>query len=834
MAQELNLKLRGLYTHPNELSEVPEGALVVADDVVIDEESIVAPRRGYERLFSLPAGGDRANALYDYKNTLLVHYGASSLGRYDEGGDTFTPYSGTFTPIDSVTRVRSAQANRNIYFSTLSGTKKIDAVAGTPRDAGTPKGLTLEGSLTGSSGFLSDDSAVAYRVVWGYEDANKNLVLGAPSERLVVTNTLGGAVTRDVALTITIPTEVDTSYFFQVYRSPTSSPATVDPGEELGLVYEAFPTSGEITAKSISLTDITPEGLIGATIYTAPSQEGIAQQNDQPPRGKDIAVFKGFTFFANTVSRHRATFTILAADGGGSPGSALQLDDVITIAGTDYTGKASTTVGSGFFKVSNTGSPAQNIDETARELVKVINQYSTNTLVNAFYLSGADDLPGKILIEERGFGGSSFDVTFTPQVANANPFSPTLPITSSNDEFKNGVYFSKLQQPEAVPTANVLFVGSAEDEILRIIPLRDSLFILKEDGIFRLTGETSANFRVDLFDNTAKLLAPNSAVTVNNQIMGFTDQGIAAITETGVTVVSRPIEKDLLQLLGLNRSGVTDLSFGVSYETDRKYVFFTVQTGADLFPSQAFVFNTFTNSWTRWKVAARCGLVDSFSDKINLGAPQTNLISRERKNFNFRDLADFGTIVEITNISGSTITLDTISNVERGDVLFQDSTTFAVIGSVDTSLKTVTLLNEADFTVGTDREVLKAIDTRVQWVPITGQNPGIQKHFREASLMFKQEISVEAELDFSTDIQSSFEGITLTSDTVTVSWGLFGWGNSPWGGTAIRKSLRTYVPLEKQRASQLNCRFQHAIGFSNFKLAGLSVIFEPMSERIVR
>ena len=63
MAQELKLKIRGLYTHPNDLSEVPDGALAIADNIVIDEESVAASRRGFDNAFDLPSGGDRSEAL---------------------------------------------------------------------------------------------------------------------------------------------------------------------------------------------------------------------------------------------------------------------------------------------------------------------------------------------------------------------------------------------------------------------------------------------------------------------------------------------------------------------------------------------------------------------------------------------------------------------------------------------------------------------------------------------------------------------------------------------------------------------------------------------------
>ena len=59
---------------------------------------------------------------------------------------------------------------------------------------------------------------------------------------------------------------------------------------------------------------------------------------------------------------------------------------------------------------------------------------------------------------------------------------------------------------------NYLDVGSADKDILRIIALRDSVFFLKEDGIWMLTGEDISTYRVSLFDNTAVLIGADTAV----------------------------------------------------------------------------------------------------------------------------------------------------------------------------------------------------------------------------------------------------------------------------------------------------------------------------------
>jgi len=826
MSQQLNLKIAGLYTHPNELSEVPEGALLVADDIVIDEESVGQTRRGYEKGKEL---GGTLNKLFSYKDKFIAHYDTNTLA-YENG--TFTDYAGTYNPVDSNTRVRSTQANQNFYFTTDSGVYKLDEVAGTPLLAGVPKAISMSATLTGASGFLADGESVAYRLVWGIEDANGNLILSAPSQRLVISNASGGS--RNVDVQVDIPDDITTSYFFQLYRTaPTTSP--VDPGEEMGIIVEEFPTSGEITAKSLTYSDETPVGLEGATLYTAPSQEGLLQANEQPPRAKDIANFKGFTWFANTVSKHRIIFTVLSADGGGTPGTALQLDDIITINGIDYTAKASENAANAEFAVASGGTAASRIDDTARSLVRIINQHAPNTAIDAYYISGEDDLPGRILLEKRPLGSSSFSASFTPQVAGANPFAPPLPQTSENDAYKNGLYFSKINQPESVPLVNLLFVGSAQEEILRIIPLRDSLFIFKTDGIYRLVGSSAENFSVDLFDNTTKLIGPETAVTISNQIMMLSDQGVSAVTETGVNIVSRPIERDLLNLIGLDSSSVQNLSFAVSYESDRKYILYTIRTAGGTQAEQAFVYNTFTNTWTKWTYPARHGLVSPVDDKLYYANASQTYLFKERKDYTFSDYADYLKDVEITAISvdGLTITLTNVDDITAGDLIYQAANAYAVVSSVDSDTFEVTMAWKGNFTTGTGRQHLKAISGLIEWVPYTGANPGYLKHFRESTLLFKQQPMQQVTCEFRSDISGGPSDVVITVSP-SVAWGFFPWGDEPWGGTLARRSYRTYVPREKQICSQLNVKFNCAVAFSEWKLEGISLIYEMMSERLTR
>ena len=167
MAQTLNLKIAGLYTAPNQFSGSPDGGLLVANDVIVDQTNVAGPRRGFNQLpGTLPLTSDRINRFDNYQGTtdsqayVIGQWGSSKFGYYNSGTDTWVPYSGSFAAPDPVlARTRFLQQNNNFYFTTSNGIFKLDSVENdTPRAAGVPGGLDIELSLTGSSGFFSQNT----------------------------------------------------------------------------------------------------------------------------------------------------------------------------------------------------------------------------------------------------------------------------------------------------------------------------------------------------------------------------------------------------------------------------------------------------------------------------------------------------------------------------------------------------------------------------------------------------------------------------------------------------------------------------------------------------
>lgn len=968
MPQDVNLKIKGLYTAPNDFSGCPQGALDVADDVVIDQENLCEPRRGFSYVSgNLPLTNDRVNNFVNYKGSQIISYSSNSLAYYSAGWNT---YSGSYLPPDSTkAQVRFFESNQNLYISTSNGVYKLDTVAGTPVQAGMPKGLDLQLSLTGASGFVTANvtatitgtttntspnltllsslggisigqyvqgagitsgttvqsitpsgnvlfttgtitagstsmtavptnaglavnqlisavgiptgtrissitgagpytitmslSAIAtttgvavtfasdpvitmsanasasaavtinfgsgtqigYRTTWGIKDANQNIIEGYPSQFQTITNTTGA--TANVQVISTIPSGITTANFFRIYRSNQTAGSSVTPLDDEQLIYEGNPNSTDISNGFVSVTDITPDSLRGAYLYTSISQQGISQGNDRPPFCKDFTSFKGFAIYGNVKTKQQLRLTILAIDAG----TGIANGDTLTLNGTVYTADTGgENIGTGHYLLSTSGTPAQNISNTVSSLIKVINRHDTN--LYAYLLSGPTDLPGQILLEERANVGTLFYATAS---ANGGAYSPSLPtsgttVPSSQTTYKNGLIVSKQNQPEHSPAGNLFFVGSASKEILRVIALRDYVIILKEDGIFRLSGLTLSTFLISPFDLTTILIAPNTAKSLSNEVWGFFDQGVCSVSDTGVNVRSRPIEDVLKALVGTALSTIQTVAFGVGYETDRKYILALPSANGDTVSNQQYVFSTFTNTWVKWTRNCSAGFVDQTVDRLYLGNGQSQNVSVENKTDTYTDYVDEPFSASIVSYSNFTVTLSSVSNIKVGDILYQSASLASVIEAINASTNVLTVQDLLIWTAGS-AQIYVAISNNVQWKPITAGNPAFVRQYSEGALVFKRTRFANASINFYSDVDQSFESTPIEGFGIG-NWGTFAFGSETWGGVNRPKSIRFLVPQAKQICSQLSAKMTIRNGYSNWALEGISLTIADISQEV--
>ena len=227
MASQVTLKALGLNYSPNNLA-LPEGSLLVADDVIIRRDNVVESRRGYKDYSTtLGVSNSRPKQLIEYKERLIAHYqtklafDTNTTNSQDQ--EVFTDFSGNYSETETGLRIKSIEANKNLYFTTSEGIKKLSvrsaddfsSASGLIVNAGAVKALDLDTVLLIDQGqldgFLPTDSTVAYRAIWGYKDANDNIILGTPSARTEVYNYLSEVLSEDLNKLLLILDDLDQS-----------------------------------------------------------------------------------------------------------------------------------------------------------------------------------------------------------------------------------------------------------------------------------------------------------------------------------------------------------------------------------------------------------------------------------------------------------------------------------------------------------------------------------------------------------------------------------------------------------------------------------------------
>lgn len=874
--QTIVRKAAGLYSQHNPLNAVPEGALLEAENAVIDREGIISTRRGFDQYGSaLSAVGDD---LMEYKNRLLVRisnevaYDADGAGgswtKWNDGGTTalFNPPSGF--------RTAWVEMNSNFYMTTENGIWKNDSLTGTPVQAGMPKGLDIQLSLNVSNTWFPADSQVGYKIVWGRTDGNNNLLLGAPSEREVATNPATGA-TKSVDLTFSVPRDIRSGDFYEVYRTFNSATEDTDPGERFYKVVRKDITSAQITARSVAFNDIYSEAWLGSAsgsvpLYSNDTMEGSTQINDRPPVAKVMAVYQGHIFFGSTRREHQIEIRLLTNSGLVADTSAVTF---LTAGNTlTYTFSTVEDISNRKFKLFTGGVEAEDVRDTMKSLVHVINMDLAQSEIYAWYVSGPNDWPGRIVIIRQDYDDSV--ITITADSNDLYPytgtkFEPELPISgttiaSDNSAKKNGLARTKYQQPEAVPFFNDDVIGNQDKEILAMEALKDALLIEKEDGLYILTGKTDgtagASFEIEILDPTVLITAKNTAALLDNSFYSLTSQGIVRAVPVGSAIVSRPIEPDLNRIAEI--ANFSTLAFGVAYESDRKYLLATPENSDDTQTQLVWVYNYITGAWTVWRLNVQAGIALKSDDRLYFADATTARVIRERKSYStddddYQDYKHTGTITATstdTDINGQTVTTATVTYTDSASLavgwyLEQGSAGGRVILVTDLGGNSYTLKLDVNITLTTGAcDLYEPITLKVQWAPEDGGNATAQKHFSICQLYMESDSANSHQLAFKADIQQSEESVGLirfpreTGNITQHGWGSFPWGSLPWGLTrldefATRNSstpVRCAIPQAHQRCRALRISYQHSVAREAINILQLALDARMVGSRTAR
>ena len=625
----------GLVTNASSLI-TPPGALIEAENVVIRKPGMVEPREGMEA-----APNSNGREAWAFRHNRRDIY-----GRYTS--PTFTYFvAATGVQVTGETQpfrrdiLTAAQLRGVLYLPGADGVRRLqdNALAFETSGVLNTAFLSVVSLLPGASGWLPPDSHAAYRLVVYSKDAGGMVRRSSPSGPFEVQNT-SATDHADVRVQIATYQPYVGPLTVEIYRS-AHFPLDITIDDEMQLVGTV-----ELVGFPVDFYDRVKQEERGAVLYTSPSHGGILMQNDPPPACACVAAFKRSMFYANWRGPGRLTLSYELQPGiiAGATGIGTREFSVTTTSGVAVVTMASTvglrpgqrvaglSVGSNTILTAVTAgsvtmSPAPSA--TGTNTLQFIDQIWIGTdnwpadqpelIAGSYPVSMTQIVPGP-------YGrGKTYVFTldnaapvgpeYTIRATHGAEYSPPVPAYEQpakaweQETVPGGIRWSKPDEPEAVPPVYYAYVGDSQKAVLGLVPTRDALFVLKEDGVFRLTG-VNATWRIDPYDPTLYCVLPNSVRALQERAYFLSNKGVIEFWDGGSEIVSLPVNDVIMEsaaeAAGRERtSGLYELSGIVGshaavYDRENEYLIMDRS-------KVAYVFNRNTRAWTVHKHAGDRG-----------------------------------------------------------------------------------------------------------------------------------------------------------------------------------------------------------------------------------
>lgn len=606
--------------------------------------------------------------------------------------------------------------------------------------------------------------------------------------------------------------------------------------------------------------DQVPDVFLADPLYTN-ATDGLGQgAAAYPPPNSRVSTNYGRRFWqGHLFDLPYIEVQLLGA--GGAKG--LQVGDVIEIAGMKL--GASTNVGvDATFVLDTSGTPSNNIRNTAQNICNAFNLRASQrvTATDKFwpqatltYASTLGDLPGKIRIETPPGRPQTLSFANVYILSNSpsggTAWSPSIanPITvgTVGTEKPGTASYSDLDQPWVVRRASRVTIGRADADLQSLVGTRDSLFAVKEDGLFRQSGvDPTAPWQP--FDPTMRCVAPQTAIAFDNDLVLWTERGVIRVTEGGPQSISIGIDDILADLISTpeRRATVKALAFAIALERENHMILAAPSGPGATTCDLLFIWNTKTTNWSIWKIRGKTGTTGfTGGDTDQDGA--VRLFTRGQVVLE-RLTGDWAAFEDPTYVDAaastdagktSFVSMPLAKLAVPGDVVIQNDdvngTYFRVL-SVDTTTGRITVDSTMPSAATSSYTLRTAVFARIKWSPITGGDGAAfsLKHYLDSYLALQTGNQDLLRVGWSTDESSREVQVTVpNTDCAPVSWGGGkAWGTDSWGRNSMQVMVQVQAPTISAEAAQLNVSVESSELHKPIQVLGLGTSADEAGDRV--
>lgn len=580
----------GLITRPNETGQYPAGALRTALNVCMRSPGIVEPLPARSQYAANGGGSAVVQRLWPTASSILVHATSALWSVTNAARNAITlPSEWSMS-----TNPRFMRAKGREYVSTNGGPLSIYSTTASPAGLAQPASIDCTAyAAGGTSQALATARNVNYRAILTRRSTTGALLSSAPTNILNIQNNSGSTVAPDIRIRLLTIGHYAVGDVYELYRTESQASGT-DPGPRFRLCGTHTLDAGDIAALSVTITDNCTDGNLGADLYTNPGQPTqSARHNRTPSYAIDMAMFKGYAFYATPYSHVRGRFKILGQCGvlgtaatrthgigsrvqngdftNGSPtvlnvtpttglkiGQKLQTSATVAanttitnIVGTTLTlsqNATATSAGFAFYTYDRIDIHAVTYDFPSLEglaeniavddvgFVMRTDAYIRQLLSGGSVVNVGSEGDATILFEDvyyaaLGVGDLGYGAT------NQQNYSPAMgALTSPTAAYPflgntARITVSKFDQPEHVPEENELVAGSGY--IYRLVATTDTLFVFTSAGLFAVEGDAGA-FRVRSVDQTLQLASSSAVDVMLDEVWAYTNRGLVVLGPGGV------------------------------------------------------------------------------------------------------------------------------------------------------------------------------------------------------------------------------------------------------------------------------------------------------------
>jgi hypothetical protein len=419
---------------------------------------------------------------------------------------------------------------------------------------------------------------------------------------------------------------------------------------------------------------------------------------------------------------------------------------------------------------------------------------------------------------------------FVVYATHGDEYDPPLPeptatgTTVEQETAPGGIMWSKAREPEHFSFIDYEQIGGELAEVWRLLRGGDGLWILKQDGVHRMSGaDRDSGFRFDRV-SSVRLLHPNAACESGDRAFAWCDQGLMSLT-SGMAEISSLAIANRLRPIQNFKPQVANYGVWMAANTKANELILSRPVASDNYGSAptVHVYNLETNAWVEWELLGdpTCAAVPDAGAQANqliFGSVNSTFvtltesapISTSDATINYDGFLTptctvVGTVVTITVAGGYVPRVGDLIVDGGGDSYFvtavEDSAHFTV-DRAGLNVSSITAYNGYASTITV--------------IAQTAKNPSAIKLWGDGSLLFGR-------LENLYDLSIGFASSELSGATFELGAVL----DAPDGSG---RSIRFIVPRTSARTEQLFVTLNPE-GVAQWQWEGLSLSFKPMSLR---